>query len=70
MVNPILFEGDTSRTSAFEDLLLPSTMVNGRSPDPVLHVQSGPMLERPRSPSDEDLQADCKRLWDQDSGGV
>ncbi|KAK8605065.1 hypothetical protein V6N13_082522 [Hibiscus sabdariffa] len=31
---------------------------------------SGPVLERSRSPSDEDLQVGCKRLWDHDSGGV
>ncbi|KAK8686034.1 hypothetical protein V6N13_125062 [Hibiscus sabdariffa] len=45
-------------------------MVNGRPPDPVLRVQSGPLLESSRSPSDTDVQAGYKRVRDQDSGVV
>ncbi|KAK8694520.1 hypothetical protein V6N13_072069 [Hibiscus sabdariffa] len=69
MADLSLLDGDVTGMTIVGGSSLPSAMVNDRPPNPIPRVQYGPMLERSRSPSDVDLQDNCKMFREHDRGG-
>ncbi|KAL4366987.1 hypothetical protein GQ457_05G012790 [Hibiscus cannabinus] len=66
--NPSLYAGAVTGVLDGDRLALASSLVNGRPPDQVSRVVSGPVLERPGSPLAEEVQRDNKKVRNQ--GGV
>ncbi|KAL4297051.1 hypothetical protein GQ457_12G005610 [Hibiscus cannabinus] len=66
--NPSLYAGVVTGVLDGDRPALASSLVNGRPPDQVSRVVSGPVLERPGSPLAEEVQRDNKKVRNQ--GGV
>ncbi|KAL4335590.1 hypothetical protein GQ457_07G002370 [Hibiscus cannabinus] len=66
--NPSLYAGAVTGVLDGDRPALASSLVNGRPPDQVSRVVSGPVLERPGSPLAKEVQRDNKKVRNQ--GGV
>ncbi|KAL4291062.1 hypothetical protein GQ457_14G004700 [Hibiscus cannabinus] len=63
--NPSIYAGAATGVLDGDRPALASSLVNGRPPDRVPRVASGPVLEKPGSPLAEDVQSDNKKVRNQ-----